>query len=58
MEDAVLTFNLTVNETNIVLSALGEMPAKTSIGVIQNIKEQAEPQVAQLNPPAEIVEEK
>lgn len=42
-----LTFHLSVDEINIVLTALGELPAKTSLGVIQTLQTQAQQQRAQ-----------
>ena len=57
MEDAVLKFELTISEANLILSSLGDLPAKTSMKVIQKMQEQAEPQVALLTPPMEIVED-
>lgn len=35
------TFTLSVDEVNIVLAALGELPAKTSLGVIRSLQDQA-----------------
>ena len=57
MEDAVLKFELTISEANLILSTLGDLPAKTSMKVIQKMQQQAEPQVALLDPPMEIVED-
>jgi len=57
MEDAVLNFQLTISEANLILSTLGDLPAKTSMKVIQKMQQQAEPQVALLDPPMEIVED-
>ena len=47
MSDQQITLNLTLNEVNAVLSGLGELPAKASMGVIQKIQQQAGPQVAE-----------
>lgn len=57
MEDAILKFELTIPEANLILSALGDLPAKTSMKVIQKMQQQAEPQVAVLDPPMEIVKD-
>jgi len=46
-EDKVIELSLTVQEVNTVLGALGEVPAKISMGVIQKIQEQAGPQVSE-----------
>ena len=54
MEDQTLNLSFTVNEVNIILSALGEMPAKASMPLIQKIQQQAGPQIA---PPSESVDE-
>ena len=40
-----LTFVLTHDEANIVLSGLGELPSKVSMGVIQKLQQQAQPQL-------------
>ncbi len=34
------TFNVTENEANIILAALGELPAKSSIDLILKLKEE------------------
>lgn len=38
------TVNLTTEELNIILAALGEMPAKITLKVINSIYKQVEPQ--------------
>ena len=43
-----LNFTLTVDETNLVLNALGSMPYAQVVKLISNIQQQAE---AQLTPP-------
>ena len=40
-----LDFKLTIEEVNIVLQALGELPAKLSMTLIASIQSQAAPQV-------------
>lgn len=40
-----IKLDLTLEEVNIVLNALGELAAKVSMPVIQKIQEQAQPQV-------------
>ena len=42
----MITLNLELDEVNVVLNALGELPAKVSMPVIQKVQEQAHPQVA------------
>lgn len=52
-----IKFELTVDELNIVLAGLGELPAKSSIAVIDKIRNQAVPQIQQAaTPPAESAE--
>jgi hypothetical protein len=51
-----IKLDLTLNEVNVVLNALGELPAKTSMGLIQKIQEQATPQVVPEPVPEEIKE--
>ena len=41
-----INLDLTLEEVNIILNALGELPAKVSMPVIQKVQEQAQPQVA------------
>tara|TARA_B100000927_G_C16372857_1_gene432236 strand:+ start:92 stop:250 length:159 start_codon:yes stop_codon:yes gene_type:complete len=43
-EDGNLKFYLTVDEANVILAGLGELPAKLSIELISKIKSQAEKQ--------------
>ena len=43
-EDGNLKFYLTVEEANVILAGLGELPAKLSMGLISKIKAQAEKQ--------------
>lgn len=50
MEEEVLNLQLTVKEANIVLAALGELPAKASMSIIQKMQDQAAPQVAVMQP--------
>jgi hypothetical protein len=42
-----LKFEFTVNEINTVLQGLGQLPFVQSVELINNIKQQAAPQVAQ-----------
>ena len=48
-----ITLDLTLEEVNIVLNALGELAAKGSMPVIQKIQEQAQPQVTPEPTPVE-----
>ena len=49
----MLNFTFNVDEVNVILSALSELPAKVSLGVINNIRNQAGPQLAELQAQAE-----
>lgn len=40
-----LTFNFTIEQVNTILAGLGELPAKSSMDMIINIREQAAPQL-------------
>ena len=42
-----LKFTVTVDEANILLTGLGELPAKMSMGLIGKLQEQAKGQVNQ-----------
>lgn len=44
-EEQKLELSLTVREINTILAALAELPAKTSMSVIQDIRRQAEAQL-------------
>lgn len=46
-EEEVVNFVLTVEETNVVLAGLAELPAKISFDVINKIRKQALPQIEQ-----------
>lgn len=45
MANESIKLDLSLDEVNIVLNALGELPAKTSMAVISKIQLQAQPQV-------------
>lgn len=45
----MLQFEVTVEEANILVGALSELPAKVSMGLIQKLQGQAAPQLAELN---------
>jgi hypothetical protein len=53
MANESINLDLSLEEVNMVLGGLGELPAKASMGVIQKIQQQAGPQVT----PAVEVEE-
>jgi hypothetical protein len=40
-----LTFSVTIEEANVILGGLGELPAKISMGLIQKLQQQAQPQL-------------
>ena len=48
MEEETLTFNFTVSEANTILGALGELPAKVSMGLIVKIQQEATSQRVEL----------
>ena len=48
-----IKLDLTLEEVNVVLNALGELAAKVSMPVIQKVQEQATPQVTPEPIPAE-----
>jgi hypothetical protein len=41
----ILDFKLTIEEVNVVLQGLGELPAKLSMNLINSIQNQAAPQM-------------
>jgi hypothetical protein len=43
--EKIFTIELTENEVNFVLQSLGDLPAKTSMGLILKIKNQADSQI-------------
>ena len=45
MANESIKLDLSLDEINMVLGGLGELPAKASMGVIQKIQQQAGPQV-------------
>ena len=55
MANESIKLDLSLDEINMVLGGLGELPAKASMGVIQKIQQQASPQVQP--EPAETPEE-
>lgn len=48
MEEETLTFNFTLAEANIILGALGELPAKVSMALIAKIQTDARDQRVEL----------
>jgi hypothetical protein len=44
----MLKFELTLDEANLVLAALGKAPFETVAGLITKMREQAQPQLAEL----------
>ena len=56
MANENINLDLSLEEINMVLGGLGELPAKASMGVIQKIQQQAQPQVVP-EPVTEEVEE-
>ena len=54
--EQVLEISLTLDEVNMVLTGLGEMPAKASMAVIQKLQSQVMPQLQQAGETPEVVE--
>ena len=52
-QEVTLNFSLSIDETNAILAALQELPAKICNPMTQKIKSQAEPQIKQLQEAAE-----
>jgi hypothetical protein len=52
-QEVTLNFTLSIDETNAILAALQELPAKICNPMTQKIKSQAEPQIKQLQEAAE-----
>ena len=50
MNEQELTFTLSIDEANLILNTLMELPAKTSMGIIQKLQQQA---AGQLSPAPE-----
>ena len=51
-----LTFNVTLDEANIILAGLGELPTKVSAGLVTKLQQQAAPQIKEQQAEAEEVE--
>ena len=49
-----MKFEFKIEEVNIILQGLGELPAKLSMNLIQSVQQQA---AAQMQPETEILEE-
>lgn len=47
-----VTIELTLDEVNVVLAGLGELPAKASLAVIDRVRSQVLPQVQSQQAPA------
>jgi hypothetical protein len=57
MANESINLDLSLEEINVILGGLGELPAKASMGVIQKIQQQAQPQVVPEPVQSEEVEE-
>lgn len=57
MENQQLTFVFTVNEANTIVGALGELPFSKVAGVILNMQQQAQPQLAALQQAEQVTEQ-
>lgn len=49
----MLNLNVTVEEGNLIIGALSELPAKVTMGLITKLQQQAGPQLAELQAQAE-----
>jgi hypothetical protein len=45
LDSKEIVLNLTVNDVNLILGGLGELPAKISIGLIDKVRSQASAQL-------------
>lgn len=54
MSEETLNFKLTIEEVNLVLQGLGELPAKLSINIINSVQTQA---ASQMQPQTTTVQE-
>ena len=52
MKEDTLDFKLTIEEVNLVLQGLGELPAKLSINIINSVQTQAASQMQPQSDPA------
>lgn len=52
----MLKFELKIEEANLILAALAKAPYDQVVGLIQNLQQQAQPQLAALNASADKVE--
>lgn len=52
-----VTLELTLDEVNVLLAGLGELPAKTSLGVIDKVRSQAVGQLQQQQADAPVAAE-
>ena len=43
--EKTLSFTVSIDEANLIVNALGEVPAKLSMGLIQKLQAQAAPQL-------------
>jgi hypothetical protein len=53
MENQTITLELSLDEVNIVLAGLGELPAKSSLSVIDKVRSQAVSQMQKKSNSAE-----
>lgn len=52
----MLNFTFTIDDVNTILTALGELPAKVSVNVIDKIRAQVGPQLAEQESEEEVSE--
>lgn len=53
MEEKQLTFTVSMEDANTIVAALGELPAKVSMALIQKLQVQAAPQIKTEEQPQE-----
>jgi len=53
-QEQTVSFQVTLNEANMLLAGLGELPAKVSMGLIEKIRTQAVSQLNQQAPAAPV----
>jgi hypothetical protein len=57
MNEQELNFALSIEEANLILNSLMELPAKASMGLIQKLQQQAAGQLSAPEPDVEAVED-
>jgi len=55
MNEKEITLKLTIEDINGILNGLGKLPLEQSLGLFTKVKQQAEAQLPQQEPTAEVV---